>query len=96
MSLIQNLEAKIDSILQGYEEQISEINALKSKIKSLESLSQQKDLQISGLYEEIAQRDKALESLYNKINDKIPSVPAVIPSVASVPNENIQNQTTPK
>lgn len=86
MSLIQNLEAKIDSILQGYEEQISEINALKSKIKSLESLSQQKDLQISGLYEEIAQRDKALESLYNKINDKIPSVP----------NENIQNQTTPK
>ena len=49
MSLIQNLEAKIDSILQSYEEQISEINALKSKIKSLESLSQQKDLQISGL-----------------------------------------------
>lgn len=86
MSLIQNLEAKIDSILQSYEEQISEINALKSKIKSLESLSQQKDLQISGLYEEIAQRDKALESLYNKINDKIPSPIS----------QDTQNQTAPK
>lgn len=86
MSLIQNLEAKIDSILQSYEEQKSEINALKSKIKSLESMSQQKDLQISGLYEEIAQRDKAIESLYNKINDKIPSTNS----------QEAQNQTTPK
>ncbi|MGX3045085.1 DUF904 domain-containing protein [Helicobacter sp. T3_23-1056] len=86
MSLIQNLEAKIDSILQSYEEQISEINALKSKIKSLESMAQQKDLQISGLYEEIAQRDKAIESLYNKINDKIPSTKS----------QEAQNQTTPK
>ncbi|RDU55210.1 DUF904 domain-containing protein [Helicobacter sp. MIT 01-3238] len=68
MSLIQNLEAKIDSILQSYEEKVAEINALKNKVKNLEASNKEKDLQISSLYEEIAQRDKAVESLYGKIS----------------------------
>ena len=71
MSLIQNLEEKIDSILQDLEAKNRQINALTLKLEKLEKLSQQKDLQISALYEEIAQRDKAVESLYGKISNAL-------------------------
>ena len=71
MSLIQNLEEKIDSILQDLEAKNHQINALTLKLEKLEKLSQQKDLQIAALYEEIAQRDKAVESLYGKISNAL-------------------------
>ncbi|GAD19412.1 hypothetical protein [Helicobacter fennelliae] len=68
MSLIQDLEEKLDSILQNYHKQAQEIESLKLQITSLQASSKQKDLQISALYEELANKDKALESFYNKIS----------------------------
>ncbi|OBV30085.1 hypothetical protein BKN38_03015 [Helicobacter sp. CLO-3] len=73
MSLIKNLEEKIDSLLKAYEECAKELESARSELESMRQQSQQKDLQISALYEEIGNRDRAVESLYDKVSGALAS-----------------------
>ncbi|WP_407380089.1 hypothetical protein [Helicobacter sp.] len=68
MSSITQLEEKVIALLQAYEHQASELESAQKELQALRAESSQKDLQISALYEEIGNRDRAVESLYNKIS----------------------------
>lgn len=67
MSLIKHLEEKIDTLLQAYEQATSELESLRKDAELLRAEGMQKDLQISALYEEMGNRDRAVEALHNRI-----------------------------
>lgn len=68
MSSITQLEEKVIALLQAYEHKVSELESAQKELQTLRAESSQKNLQISALYEEIGNRDRAVESLYNKIS----------------------------
>jgi len=63
MCCVENLESKIDSLLKAYSDNCAKIESLRNEINMLSSSLQQKDLQISALYDEIGNRDRIIESL---------------------------------
>lgn len=73
MTSITQLEEKITTLLSAYENLANELESARKELATLRAESSQKDLQISALYEEIGNRDRAVESLYNKISTTLES-----------------------
>lgn len=73
MTSITQLEEKITTLLSAYESLASELESARKELATLRAESSQKDLQISALYEEIGNCDRAVESLYNKISTTLES-----------------------
>lgn len=73
MPSITQLEEKISALLAAYDSAMIELESLRKELNTLKAESSQKDLQISALYEEIGNRDRAVESLYDKISTTLVS-----------------------
>ncbi|MDL0080701.1 MULTISPECIES: DUF904 domain-containing protein [Helicobacter] len=73
MPSITQLEEKISALLAAYDSAMIELESLRKELNTLKAESSQKDLQISALYEEIGNRDRAVESLYDKISTTLAS-----------------------
>lgn len=66
--MLRELDSKIDVLLSKLKSQGEELAEMRTKIQALMGENTQKDLQISRLYEEIAQKDSAIEQISNKLN----------------------------
>lgn len=65
--LLEKLDKKIDELLQIIQGQKSEIQSLRLKVTTLTTQNEEKDRQISQLYEQIAQKDSEIQKIYEKI-----------------------------
>ncbi|RDU72816.1 DUF904 domain-containing protein [Helicobacter anseris] len=65
--LLEKLNTKVDELLQTIQEQKNELQALRLKITTLTTQNEEKDRQISQLYEQIAQKDSEVQKIYEKI-----------------------------
>lgn len=69
MSLIEKLSEKIDLLLERTNMQELEIQQLRTKLSTSLAQNEEKDRQISTLYEELANKDKSVQELYNKVQE---------------------------
>lgn len=69
--LLEKLNTKVDELLQTIQEQKNELQALRLKITTLTTQNEEKDRQISQLYEQIAQKDSEVQKIYEKIQSAL-------------------------
>ena len=65
--LLEKLNEKIDALLQSSQNQKNEIQELRLKVATLTTQNEEKDRQISQLYEQIAQKDAEVQKIYEKV-----------------------------
>ncbi|ANH41371.1 hypothetical protein ID1001_06760 [Helicobacter pylori] len=69
LSLLNQLGAKIDELIEKIKKQEEELNALRQANTTLNAQNEEKDIQIAILYDELSAKDKGIQSLYDKISD---------------------------
>ncbi|WP_164871330.1 DUF904 domain-containing protein [Helicobacter pylori] len=69
LSLLNQLDAKIDELIEKIQKQEEELNALRQANTTLNAQNEEKDIQIAILYDELSAKDKGIQSLYDKISD---------------------------
>lgn len=69
--LLEKLNTKVDELLQTIQEQKNELQTLRLKITTLTTQNEEKDRQISQLYEQIAQKDSEVQKIYEKIQSAL-------------------------
>ncbi|GAA8055972.1 hypothetical protein Neuguinea12_10150 [Helicobacter pylori] len=69
LSLLNQLGAKIDELIEKIKKQEEELNALRQANTTLNAQNEEKDIQIAILYDELSTKDKGIQSLYDKISD---------------------------
>ncbi|WP_104696887.1 MULTISPECIES: DUF904 domain-containing protein [unclassified Helicobacter] len=69
--LLEKLNQKIDELLQIIQEQKNELQSLRLKVTTLTTQNEEKDRQISQLYEQIAQKDSEIQKIYEKIQENL-------------------------
>ncbi|QEF40597.1 DUF904 domain-containing protein [Helicobacter pylori] len=69
LSLLNQLGAKIDELIEKIQKQEEELNALRQANTTLNAQNEEKDIQIAILYDELSAKDKGIQGLYDKISD---------------------------
>lgn len=69
LSLLNQLGAKIDELIEKIKKQEEELNALRQANTTLNAQNEEKDIQIAILYDELSAKDKGIQGLYDKISD---------------------------
>ncbi|WP_121279693.1 cell division protein ZapB [Helicobacter pylori] len=69
LSLLNQLGAKIDGLIEKIKKQEEELNALRQANTTLNAQNEEKDIQIAILYDELSAKDKGIQGLYDKISD---------------------------
>ncbi|GAA8604439.1 hypothetical protein KYTH63_12810 [Helicobacter pylori] len=69
LSLLNQLGAKIDELIEKIQKQEEELNALRQANTTLNVQNEEKDIQIAILYDELGAKDKGIQGLYDKISD---------------------------
>ncbi|GAA8495901.1 hypothetical protein HpDR55_10690 [Helicobacter pylori] len=69
LSLLNQLGAKIDELIEKIQKQEEELNALRQANTTLNAQNEEKDIQIAILYDELSTKDKGIQGLYDKISD---------------------------
>ncbi|WQX51725.1 DUF904 domain-containing protein [Helicobacter pylori] len=69
LSLLNQLGAKIDELIEKIQKQEEELNALRQANTTLNAQNEEKDIQIAILYDELSAKDKDIQGLYDKISD---------------------------
>ncbi|GHQ14688.1 hypothetical protein JP0058_13710 [Helicobacter pylori] len=69
LSLLNQLGAKIDELIEKIKKQEEELNALRQANTTLNAQNEEKDIQITILYDELSAKDKGIQGLYDKISD---------------------------
>ncbi|GAA6783492.1 hypothetical protein BTM319_11910 [Helicobacter pylori] len=69
LSLLNQLGAKIDELIEKIKKQEEELNALRQANTTLNAQNEEKDIQIAILYDELNAKDKGIQGLYDKISD---------------------------
>ncbi|MUU32153.1 DUF904 domain-containing protein [Helicobacter pylori] len=69
LSLLNQLGAKIDELIEKIQKQEEELNALRQANTTLNAQNEEKDIQIAILYDELNTKDKGIQGLYDKISD---------------------------
>ncbi|WRA83274.1 DUF904 domain-containing protein [Helicobacter pylori] len=69
LSLLNQLGAKIDELIEKIQKQEEELNALRQANTTLNAQNEEKDIQIAILYDELSAKDKGIQDLYDKISD---------------------------
>ncbi|MGL2444424.1 DUF904 domain-containing protein [Helicobacter pylori] len=69
LSLLNQLGAKIDELIEKIQKQEEELNALRQANTTLNAQNEEKDIQIAILYDELRAKDKGIQGLYDKISD---------------------------
>ncbi|GAA9979590.1 hypothetical protein VN0965_10810 [Helicobacter pylori] len=69
LSLLNQLDAKIDELIEKIKKQEEELNALRQANTTLNAQNEEKGIQIAILYDELSAKDKAIQGLYDKISD---------------------------
>ncbi|KAA6507474.1 DUF904 domain-containing protein [Helicobacter pylori] len=69
LSLLNQLGAKIDELIEKIKKQEEELNALRQANTTLNAQNEEKDIQIAILYDELSAKDKGIQDLYDKISD---------------------------
>ncbi|GAA8200565.1 hypothetical protein UBN66_07590 [Helicobacter pylori] len=69
LSLLNQLGAKIDELIEKIQKQEEELNALRQANTTLNAQNEEKDIQIAILYDELNAKDKGIQGLYDKISD---------------------------
>ncbi|MUU67827.1 DUF904 domain-containing protein [Helicobacter pylori] len=69
LSLLNQLGAKIDELIEKIKKQEEELNALRQANTTLNVQNEEKDIQIAILYDELNAKDKGIQGLYDKISD---------------------------
>ncbi len=69
LSLLNQLGAKIDELIEKIQKQEEELNALRQANTTLNAQNEEKDIQIAILYDELSAKDKGIQALYDKISD---------------------------
>ncbi|GAA9463294.1 hypothetical protein HpHA290_10810 [Helicobacter pylori] len=69
LSLLNQLGAKIDELVEKIKKQEEELNALRQANTTLNAQNEEKDIQIAILYDELSAKDKGIQDLYDKISD---------------------------
>ncbi len=69
LSLLNQLGAKIDELIEKIKKQEEELNALRQANTTLNAQNEEKDIQIAILYDELSAKDKGIQVLYDKISD---------------------------
>ncbi|GAA7381823.1 hypothetical protein [Helicobacter pylori] len=69
LSLLNQLDAKIDELIEKIKKQEEKLNALRQANTTLNAQNEEKDIQIAILYDELSAKDKGIQGLYDKISD---------------------------
>ncbi|GAA8432876.1 hypothetical protein Hpkin81_08790 [Helicobacter pylori] len=69
LSLLNQLGAKIDELIEKIQKQEEELNALRQANTTLNAQNEEKDIQIAILCDELSTKDKGIQGLYDKISD---------------------------
>ncbi|WP_120982079.1 DUF904 domain-containing protein [Helicobacter pylori] len=69
LSLLNQLGAKIDELIEKIQKQEEELSALRQANTTLNAQNEEKDIQIAILYDELSAKDKGIQDLYDKISD---------------------------
>ncbi|WQT67796.1 DUF904 domain-containing protein [Helicobacter pylori] len=69
LSLLNQLGAKIDELIEKIQKQEEELSALRQANTTLNAQNEEKDIQIAILYDELSAKDKGIQGLYDKISD---------------------------
>ncbi|WQV58304.1 DUF904 domain-containing protein [Helicobacter pylori] len=69
LSLLNQLGAKIDELIEKIKKQEEELSALRQANTTLNAQNEEKDIQIAILYDELSAKDKGIQGLYDKISD---------------------------
>ncbi|PXA16232.1 DUF904 domain-containing protein, partial [Staphylococcus pseudintermedius] len=65
LSLLNQLGAKIDELIEKIKKQEEELNALRQANTTLNAQNEEKDIQIAILYDELSAKDKGIQGLYD-------------------------------